>query len=350
MASSKLRLIILGAPGSGKGTISSRLVKEFRLNHLASGDLLRDHVAKKTDIGLKVKETLSKGQLISDELISKIVLNELNYLSGSSWLLDGFPRTIGQCRDLDKRNLKIDRVINLNVPFSEITNRLKHRWVHPGSGRVYNLEYSPPKVAFKDDVTGDPLVQREDDKEETVLRRLKIYEEQTKPIIEFFQSKKILETFTGNTSDYLWPLIKSNVHVIQTAKTNALANNPDQHLYPSTTNETRTHTGQLYEPSDYRRGRFEAATEKLVSKNIAMEMVAKQPVVVVDAKSAWSSGGGPLGHPKVYINLAAPGEHTCGYSGRRFIQKKYYDEAKHGKSISYDDYIEELKEFEQIAG
>lgn len=146
MAASRLRLIILGAPGSGKGTISTRIVNEFRLTHLSSGDLLRSNIEKKTELGLKIKEDVAKGKLISDDLITKLVLTELNKLNNASWLLDGFPRTLKQAKELDKQKLEVDRVINLNVPFEEIINRLKKRWIHPGSGRVYNLDFNPPKV------------------------------------------------------------------------------------------------------------------------------------------------------------------------------------------------------------
>jgi nucleoside-triphosphate--adenylate kinase len=144
---SRLRLLILGAPGSGKGTISSRIVNEFKLQHLSSGDVLRDNINRKTEIGAQVKQLVASGKFVPDDLITKIVLNELKQLSFSSWLLDGFPRTLAQAKTLTKANLGLDRVINLNVPFDVIINRLKHRWVHPASGRVYNLEFNPPKVA-----------------------------------------------------------------------------------------------------------------------------------------------------------------------------------------------------------
>lgn len=340
---SKLRLIVLGAPGSGKGTISSRLVKEFRLSHLSSGDLLRLNIQKKTEIGLKAKDLVAQGKLLPDEFITKIVLQELQKFStNQSWLLDGFPRTLTQAKALDSaKDLDIDRVINLNVPFEVIINRLKHRWVHPSSGRVYNTEFNPPKVSKKDDITGDPLVQRADDSESVVLNRLKIYESQIKPLIDFYSSKNQLVSFTGNTSDYLWPLIKQNISTYASSKITLTNNN-----YPSSTVETVTHTGEIYSPEDYRRGRFEITNEKLVNKNIAADLVARDPIVVCDASTVWSSGGGPLGHPKVYINLNPPEVQDCGYSGRRFIKKKYYDESKHGKAITYDAYLKDMEQKE----
>ena len=144
---SKLRLIILGAPGSGKGTISSRIVKEFRLAHLSSGDILRSNILNKTEIGLKAQDMVAQGKLLPDDFITKIVLQELVKLANNSWLLDGFPRTLAQAKALDAtKNVHVDRVVNLNVPFEVIVNRLKHRWVHPPSGRVYNNEFNPPKV------------------------------------------------------------------------------------------------------------------------------------------------------------------------------------------------------------
>ena len=177
-----LRLIILGPPCSGKGTISKRIAAEFQLTHLASGDVLRSHVARETEVGRVAKDFLVKGVcvcvcvlrnckravrnllysfpglLVPDHMIVKLMLQELHSLSDSSWLLDGFPRTAPQAQSLSKHH-NINAVINLNVPHDTIISRMKDRWVHLASGRVYNLSYNPPKVAGRDDLTGSPLEQ-----------------------------------------------------------------------------------------------------------------------------------------------------------------------------------------------
>lgn len=353
MAASRLSLIVLGAPGAGKGTISSRICSEFKLAHLSTGDILRHHIANKTELGQRVSKLVSRGQLVSDEIISKVILAELRragQFSNAGWLLDGYPRTISQAKRLDAEpGVNVDRVVNLDVPAEEIVNRLRHRWVHPPSGRVYNLEYNAPKQSLKDDVTGEPLIQRPDDAPEVVLQRLALYRKQIKPIVDFYSSKNLLETFTGNTSDYLWPLIQTNLRELSESRGALFAPQDDgQFHYPSTTVEPVGHTGQSYAPDDYRRARFEAVTEKQVNKNFAIDLVAKEPVIVCTKSVVWSSGGDALGHPKVYINVDPPGVQDCGYSGRKFIKKKYYDEAKHGKSITYEQYLEDMAEKERI--
>lgn len=338
---SKLRLIVLGAPGSGKGTISSRIIKEFQLTHLSSGNILRENIVKKTPVGLKVKDLVASGKFVSDELMTKVFMNELNKLKSSSWLLDGFPRNINQAHALNDANLGLDKVINLNVPFEVIINRLKHRWIHPASGRVYNLEFNPPKVDFKDDVTGEPLVQRADDQEEVVLRRLKDYESQTKPIIDYYTKKNLVDTYTGNTSDFIWPLIKADLANLANSKHEALM----KFLDPE---EKVTHTGQKFAVNDPARVRFQNVTGKLVNKNFAVDLVAEDPIVVTELRTVVSCGGGPLGHPKVYINVDKNQVHVCDYSGRRFIKKKFYDEKIHGKSVTYDQYLEQRARLEAL--
>jgi uncharacterized Zn-finger protein len=181
-------------------------------------------------------------------------------------------------------------------------------------------------------LTDEPLIQRADDKEDVVLARLKNYENQIRPVIDFYSSKRVLENFTGNTSDYLWPLIKN--HLDEHSRTLQIATQQAP--------EEVTHTNQKYETDDFRRNRFENA-RKIVNKKFAIDLVKEDPVVVCDRKVVLSSGGGPLGHPQVFINLDKPEVHDCNYSGRRFIKKKFYDPSVHGPSITYEDYMVELK-------
>lgn len=185
MAASRLvRLVICGAPGSGKGTIAAWMVRDFDLKSLAAGDLLRAQIAAQTgkqvasgsvmrlrlkrlncppaDAGKEAKQFTDKGQLVPDDLVTKLVFNELaGQFRTCNWLLDGYPRNLAQAESLT-RNFALSKVIDLNVPHEEIINRIKGRLIHPQSGRVYNTDYSPPKVAGKDDETGEPLVQRDE--------------------------------------------------------------------------------------------------------------------------------------------------------------------------------------------
>ncbi|KAA0703779.1 GTP:AMP phosphotransferase AK3, mitochondrial [Triplophysa tibetana] len=186
------RGVIMGAPGSGKGTVSSRIAQSFGLQHLSSGDTLRANIEAKTDLGLLMKSCIDQGQLVPDDVISRLILTSLRNMNQSSWLLDGFPRTVAQAEALDSM-CDVDSVINLDVPFQTIRERLTSRWVHLPSGRGL------------DDVTGEPLVQRDDDSPETVTRRLKDYERQTQPVLEYYRSKGVLETFTGTETNKIWP-------------------------------------------------------------------------------------------------------------------------------------------------
>ncbi|XP_030004547.1 GTP:AMP phosphotransferase AK3, mitochondrial [Sphaeramia orbicularis] len=204
-----VRAVIMGPPGSGKGTVSSRITKCFGLTHISSGDILRANINAKTELGLLMKSCIDQGQLVPDDVIARIILKDLKSLEqGSSWLLDGFPRTVSQAESLDDAH-SVDTVINLNVPFQTIKQRLTSRWTHLPSGRVYNVDFNPPKVPGFDDVTGEPLVQRDDDKPETVTRRLKAYETQTEPVLEYYRSKGVLETFTGTETNKIWPHIEA---------------------------------------------------------------------------------------------------------------------------------------------
>lgn len=201
-----LKALILGAPGSGKGTISSRIVKKYNVLHISSGDILRDHIQKKTTLGKEVKSYLDEGKLVPDDVMIKFMMSEINKVSNVPWLLDGFPRTVGQANAL--WNVQpVDVVLNLSVPFEVIVDRVKNRWVHLPSGRVYNIGFNTPKVEGKDDITGEPLVQRPDDKPEAVKKRLEIYDSLTHPVITFYMEKGIIKEFSGRTSDEIWPKV-----------------------------------------------------------------------------------------------------------------------------------------------
>lgn len=206
MSGKLLKTLILGAPASGKGTISSRIVKKYAVAHVSSGDKLRDHIEKQTDLGKEVKKYLNEGKLVPDDVMIKFMITELKKVEDKPWLLDGFPRTVGQADALWKVQ-PVDVVVNLVVPFDVIIDRVKNRWVHLPSGRVYNIGFNTPKVEGKDDETGEDLVQRPDDKPEAVRKRLEIYESVTRPVIEFYKAKGILKEFEGRTSDEIWPKV-----------------------------------------------------------------------------------------------------------------------------------------------
>lgn len=207
MSSKPVRALIMGPPGSGKGTVSERIVSTFKVTHLSSGDVLRSQIKEGTEVGLKAKAIVEKGGLVPDEVMIELIMAKMKELSGGSWLLDGFPRTVVQAEKLGEKQ-ELDVVINLDVPFETIIDRISKRWIHPGSGKTYNLDFNPPKVPGKDDDTGEDLVQRDDDKPETVRQRLKQYEEMTKPLIDFYTKQGILESFSGTETNIIWPKVK----------------------------------------------------------------------------------------------------------------------------------------------
>lgn len=213
-----LRLLLLGAPGSGKGTQTSKLLKEMSLPTLSSGDLLRQHGDDP-----KIKQAIARGELIPDDVMTGMVIGDLARRqllagAGKSWLLDGFPRTLNQAVLLDKElsshDSKLNCVVELNVPQSVILERIENRWVHIPSGRIYNLQYNPPKVAGQDDVTGEPLSKRPDDNVEVFQRRLDKYNELIEPLKQFYAKQGVLHTVDGETSDIIFPkllkLIRDN--------------------------------------------------------------------------------------------------------------------------------------------
>lgn len=208
MATKIFRALIMGAPASGKGTISSRILKKFDMKYMACGDILRQQIQLKTPLGVEAKRCIEKGQLVPDDLVIKCIMNKINGIGNDSWLLDGFPRTIEQAEYLWNFQ-SVDTVINLVVPHQVIIDRTQGRWVHLPSGRVYNTDFNKPKIPFRDDLTGHPLVQRDDDRPETVRRRLQIYEDLTKPLTEYYRQHGVLHEFAGSTSDEIWPQVEA---------------------------------------------------------------------------------------------------------------------------------------------
>ncbi|GJP32510.1 hypothetical protein CLOM_g17140 [Closterium sp. NIES-68] len=188
------RVILIGPPGCGKGTQSPIIKEENCLCHLATGDMLRAAVAKQTPLGLKAKETMEKGELVSDDLVVGIIEEALKRPScGKGFILDGFPRTVVQAEKLDamleKKGQKVDKVLNFEVPDSVLEERICGRWIHPASGRSYHTKFAPPKVPGKDDITGEPLVQRKDDNADTLRSRLAAFHKQTSPVIDYYAAK-----------------------------------------------------------------------------------------------------------------------------------------------------------------
>ena len=185
-----MHIILLGGPGAGKGTQAGFIAEQYHLPQISTGDMLRAAVAKGSDLGKKVSDIMQAGQLVSDDIIIELVKERIKDKDcGKGFLLDGFPRTIAQAEALKANGIKIDCVIEINVPDEVIVERMTGRLVHPASGRTYHKIYQPPKVPGQDDDTQEPLVQREDDKEETVRHRLEVYHQQTEPLIDYYQSQ-----------------------------------------------------------------------------------------------------------------------------------------------------------------
>ncbi|NXP03336.1 KAD4 kinase, partial [Thinocorus orbignyianus] len=207
MASKLLRAVVLGPPGSGKGTVCERIARSFGLQHLSSGQFLRE--------SLGGGGVLERGAAVVLQLwgwgvggfasipAASLPLPAVPFCYGAC---TGFPRTLGQAEALD-RICELDLVISLNIPFETLKDRLSARWVHPASGRVYNMDFNPPNVQGVDDLTGEPLVQQEDDKPEAVAARLRKYKDAAKPVIELYKSRGILHSFSGTETNKIWPYV-----------------------------------------------------------------------------------------------------------------------------------------------
>ena len=182
-----MRLILLGAPGAGKGTQAASLCARHNIPQISTGDMLRAAVKAGTPLGLQAKAVMDSGALVSDDIIVGLVLERIRQPDcARGFLFDGFPRTIAQAEALKKAGVGIDFVVEFDVPDEDIVQRLSGRRVHPSSGRVYHVRYNPPKVAGKDDLTGEDLVLRDDDREATVRKRLQVYHEQTRPLVDYY--------------------------------------------------------------------------------------------------------------------------------------------------------------------
>ncbi len=185
-----MRIILLGAPGAGKGTQAQFIMEKYGIPQISTGDMLRAAIKAGTPLGLEAKKVMDAGQLVSDEIIIGLVKERIAQADcENGFLLDGFPRTIPQADAMKENGIKVDHVIEIDVPDEEIVQRMSGRRVHPGSGRVYHVVFNPPKVEGKDDVTGEELVIRADDEEATVRKRLGVYHEQTKPLVSYYSNE-----------------------------------------------------------------------------------------------------------------------------------------------------------------
>ncbi|MDH7600849.1 MAG: adenylate kinase [Armatimonadota bacterium] len=191
-----MRIVLFGAPGSGKGTQASILEKEFGAVHISTGDTLREAVAKGTEVGLQAKSYMDRGELVPDEVVIAIAKEKLASVGNNGFVLDGFPRTVAQAEALDDALLELqkplDAVINLRVDEEELVRRLSGRRVCPKCGEPYHVDSKPPKSPGKCDICGADLIQREDDKPDAIRNRLRVYQEQTAPVLEYYRRKGLL--------------------------------------------------------------------------------------------------------------------------------------------------------------
>ncbi|VFP88160.1 adenylate kinase [Candidatus Erwinia haradaeae] len=197
-----MRIILLGAPGTGKGTQSQLIVKKYHIPQISTGEMLRQAIRVNSKLGQQAKKLLSVGKLVTDELVIQLVNNRLQEEDcAKGFLLDGFPRTIAQALAIKEIGIKIDKVLEFNLPDQLIINRLNGRRIHETSGRIYHVTSYPPKIAEKDDITGEPLIIREDDRIEAIHHRLTEYHYLTKPLIHFYRQEECLGNITYHAID-----------------------------------------------------------------------------------------------------------------------------------------------------
>ncbi|MBC6413378.1 MAG: adenylate kinase [Chromatiales bacterium] len=211
-----MRVIILGAPGAGKGTQARFICEHYRVPQISTGDMLREAVAKRSAAGLQAKSYMAAGELVADSLIIDLVKERIaDPDCKAGFLFDGFPRTLAQARALDTQKIAIDYVIELLVPDQVIVERIEGRRIHAASGRTYHIKYHPPKLADKDDVTGEPLIQRKDDKPEVVIQRLQNYHKQTIPMIDYYRRCAASGNLVYDTVDGTLDIVKVQENIMQ---------------------------------------------------------------------------------------------------------------------------------------
>jgi adenylate kinase len=182
-----MRLILLGGPGAGKGTQATFITRRYRIPQISTGDMLRAAIKEGSELGRAAKVLMDRGELVPDEVIVGLVKDRIGRPDcANGFLFDGFPRTIPQAEAMKASQVPIEHVVDIKVPDAVIVERMSGRWSHIASGRTYHVKYNPPKVAGRDDVSGEPLVQRDDDKEETVRNRLAVYHRQTEPLVAYY--------------------------------------------------------------------------------------------------------------------------------------------------------------------
>ena len=184
-----MKLILLGAPGAGKGTQATFICQKYGIPQISTGDMLRAAVKAGTPLGIEAKKVMDAGGLVSDDLIINLVKERIAQADcANGFLFDGFPRTIPQAEAMKEAGVNLDYVLEIDVPFEAIIERMSGRRSHPASGRTYHVKFNPPKAEGVDDITGEPLVQRDDDKEETVKKRLEVYSQQTRPLVDYYSN------------------------------------------------------------------------------------------------------------------------------------------------------------------